>query len=118
MNVWILLLQHNPMNRWLIILIMFWLAIQAREVHAQNSTPQKTENDYYRLISVSTSQAQTDSRAKTWKPAPDGLALEVSGIAVLDDHRVAVAIRKGEVWILNGACEDSPSNVTYYRFAT
>ena len=51
------------------------------------------ENDYYRLISVATSEAPTASRSKNWKPAPDGLALEVSGLAVLDDRRVAVAIR-------------------------
>jgi hypothetical protein len=31
---------------------------------------------------------------------------------------VAVAIRKGEVWILNGVYDDPPSNVTYHRFAT
>ena len=77
-----------------------------------------TEADFYKLISVSASQAQTDSRSKTWKPAPDGLALEVSGIAVLDDHRVAVAIRKGEVWILDGVYDDPPARVTYHRFAS
>jgi hypothetical protein len=105
------------MNRWLCFLIISSLAICSRAANAQNTEAQ-TENDFYKLISVSTSQAQTDSRAKTWKPAPDGLTLEVSGIAVLDEHRVAVAIRKGEVWILNGVYEDPPSNVTYHRFAT
>lgn len=77
-----------------------------------------TEDAFYRLISVSTSQAPTDSRSKAWKPAPDGLALEVSGIAVLDDHRIAVAIRKGEVWILDGVYDDPPSSVNYHRFAS
>lgn len=105
------------MNRWLNILMMSWLATEASTLHAQGAVP-LTENDYYKLISVSTSQAQTDSRAKTWKPAPDGLALEVSGIAVLDDQRVAVAIRKGEVWILDGVYDDPPSSVTYHRFAS
>ena len=76
------------------------------------------ESDYYKLISVVTSQAQTDSRSKNWKPAPDGLALEVSGIAVLDDQKIAVAIRKGEIWILDGVYADPPTNVTYHRFAT
>ena len=76
------------------------------------------ENDYYRLISVTTSQARTESRSKNWKPAPEGLALEISGIAVLDNRRVAVAIRKGEVWILSGVYDDPPSNVTYQKFAS
>ncbi len=105
------------MNRWLNILFVFVLAAQSAGIRAQTFTSQ-TKDDYYKPISVSTSQAQTDSRAKTWKPAPDGLALEVSGIAVLDEHRVAVAIRKGEVWILNGVYDDPPSNVTYHRFAS
>ena len=83
---------------------------------AQDVAP--LENDFYKLISVSTSQVTSDSRSKNWKPAPDGLALEISGIAVLDEHRVAVAIRKGEVWIMDGVYADPPADVTYHRFAT
>lgn len=76
------------------------------------------EHDYYRVISIYTPEAAIDSRAANWQPAPDGLALEVSGIAVLDDEQVAVAIRKGEIWILGGVYEDPPSRVTYHRFAS
>jgi len=76
------------------------------------------EEDYYRLISISTPKAKTDSRSKKWKPAPEGLALEVSGIAVLEDQRIAVAIRKGEVWLLDNVYDEPPSNVTYKQFAT
>jgi hypothetical protein len=76
------------------------------------------EEDFYRLISVATSEAPTSSRSKQWKPAPDGLALEVSGLEVLDDDRVAVAIRKGEIWFLDGVYDDPPSNVKYHRFAS
>ena len=36
-------------------------------------------------------------------PFPESLKLEVSGIALLPDGRVAVAIRKGEVWLLEQA---------------
>jgi hypothetical protein len=78
----------------------------------------QSEDDYYRLISVATTQAQTDSRSKNWKPAPSGLALEISGMDLLDDHRLAVAIRKGEIWILDGVYDDPPQNVTYRKFAT
>lgn len=76
------------------------------------------EDDYYRLISIAISQAATPSRSKSWRPAPQGLPLEVSGIAVLDDQRIAVAIRKGEVWILDQVYQDPPDHVTYRRFAT
>ena len=77
-----------------------------------------SENDYYRLITLVTSKASTDSRSKFWKPAPKGLALEVSGLALLDKKRLAVAIRKGEVWLLENVYDDPPKNVTYKRFAS
>jgi len=111
------MIHLSPINLSQCVLLLLASIFDAQLVHAQVSSSNQ-ENDYYKLISVSTSQAQTDSRAKTWKPAPDGLALEVSGIAVLDDHRVAVAIRKGEVWILDGVYDDPPSHVTYHRFAS
>ena len=76
------------------------------------------ENDYYRLITVSASKAPTDSRSKSWKPSPEGLPLEISGMAFLDDSRLAVAIRKGEVWILDGVYDDPPDKVRYERYAT
>lgn len=76
------------------------------------------ENDYYRLVSIFTPQAPSESRSEHWKPAPQGLALEVSGLAVLDDRRLAVAIRKGEIWILTGVYGEPPENVTYTRFAS
>ena len=88
------------------------LLLVGSELHGQ------TESDYYRLVSVSTPRAKTESRSKNWKPAPDDLALEVSGMASLPDGRLAVAIRKGEIWILDGVYDEPPTNVTYQRFAT
>lgn len=82
------------------------------------STRAADESDYYKIVSVSTSEARTDSRSKNWKPAPEGLALEISGMTVLDKDRIAVAIRKGEVWILGGVYDEPPKNVTYKKFAS
>lgn len=76
------------------------------------------ENEYYRVISIATPATASDSRDPNWKPADDGIALEVSGIAVLDQQRVAVAIRKGEVWILDGVYQEDPSKVSYHQFAS
>ncbi len=80
--------------------------------------PRGREEDYYRLISISTPKAQTDSRSAAWKAAPEGLVLEVSGMCKLDGGRLGVTIRKGEVWILGGVYDDPPSNVTYQQFAS
>ncbi len=76
------------------------------------------EEDYFKLVSILTSAAKTDSRSKNWKPAPDELVLEVSGMTALDDGRLAIAIRKGEIWIASGVYDNPPSNVTYKLFAT
>jgi hypothetical protein len=76
-----------------------------------------SEADFYRIVTITTSQA-SDSRAKNWKPAPDSLVLEVSGLAKFPDGRLAVAIRKGEVWLLSNVYDDPPNNIGYHRFAS
>ena len=76
------------------------------------------ENDFYRIVSVVVAKSSADSRAENWSPPPDDLALEVSGIAVLDDKSIAVAIRKGEVWLLDGVYDDPPTKVQFHRFAS
>jgi hypothetical protein len=86
-------------------------------VLACNSLCVANEGEYYRIIDVVTSGAASESRSEVWTPPPDGLALEVSGIAQYDEKRIAVAIRKGEVWILGGVYDDPPNFVTYKRFA-
>ena len=92
------------------------VGIYAANVRAEEDV-KATESDFYRLVTIKTSQA-SDSRSKNWKPAPDSLVLEVSGMAKLPDGRLAVAIRKGEVWLLSNVYDEPPSNVGYHRFAS
>lgn len=51
---------------------------------------------------------------------PDGAKLEASGLAVMPDGKLAVAARKGEVWILDHPEADpsKPAEVGYHRFAS
>ena len=58
------------------------------------------EEDYYKLSSV---------------PFPDTLKLEVSGMAALSGDRMAITIRKGEVWIAENLSTGKP---VYKRFAS
>ncbi|MEO9594388.1 DUF7133 domain-containing protein [Rhodopirellula bahusiensis] len=86
------------------------------------SASAEDENDYYRIVSIATPESQSESRDPNWKPTDDGIALEVSGIAVLSPSRVAVAIRKGEVWLLDGVDRvtgegETANSVSYHRFA-
>jgi hypothetical protein len=71
----------------------------------------------YEVVEILTASAPTDSRSKEWKPG-DGVTLEVSGLEWIDPDRLAVAIRKGEVWFLDGVLGDDVSKVAYHRFAT
>jgi glucose/arabinose dehydrogenase len=61
------------------------------------------EEDFYRLVTI---------------PVPENIKLEVSGIASLPDGRISVAVRKGEIWIINNVYDASPTNVTYKLFAS
>ena len=58
------------------------------------------ENDYYKLNSV---------------PFPKDLKLEISGMATLPEDRMALAIRKGEIWIAKGLSGGKP---VYTKFAS
>ena len=58
------------------------------------------EKDYYKLSTV---------------PLPKDLKLEVSGMAALPGDRMAIAIRKGEVWIAEKLSTDQP---VYKRFTS
>ena len=78
-----------------------WPAVILAMVVVSTETPvasSNDESDYYRLVTILSSKAPTGSRARFWKPPPRDLVLEVSGMAVVDKKRLAVSIRKGEVW--------------------
>ncbi|MEM6645910.1 MAG: plastocyanin/azurin family copper-binding protein [Bacteroidota bacterium] len=47
-------------------------------------------------------------------PIPEGVELEVGGLATLDDGNIAVSTRRGEVWLIDDPYGDAP---TFTRFA-
>ena len=110
MNVlWMRMAQRPTISRLFSLLTLWALAGAACAAD---------ESDYYRIVTISAPRAQTESRSTIWKAAADGPVLEVSGIAPLEDGRLAVAIRKGEVWLLDGVYDDPPAAVAYHQFAT
>lgn len=60
------------------------------------------ERAHYRLVSL---------------PIPPGLVLEAGAFEALPDGRVAVATRRGDVWIVGGVDEEKP-DPDYHLFAT
>ncbi|MFZ4733280.1 MAG: hypothetical protein ACOYK7_12140, partial [Pirellulales bacterium] len=70
------------------------------------------EARHYRIVTIAAPEAVRESRDTGWKPPPGGPVLEVSGIALPTDPQapapLAVATRKGEIWLLDGAGDDPP----------
>ncbi|RRB01071.1 plastocyanin/azurin family copper-binding protein [Larkinella rosea] len=61
-----------------------------------------TEDDYYRLVTV---------------PIPEGVKLEVGGMAVLPDGRLGVSTRRGEVWFITNPYMKGSRQPQFKRFA-
>jgi glucose/arabinose dehydrogenase len=60
------------------------------------------EEDYYRLITL---------------PIPEGIVLEVGGIASLPDGKLAVSSRRGDIYLVENPFSDPPTGVHFTKFA-
>lgn len=69
-------------------------------VYSQSEGPQ--EEDYYRLTTI---------------PVPEGIHLEGGGVESLPDGKVAVATRRGDVWIIENPYMQSGRNPRFRKFA-
>ncbi len=63
------------------------------------------------------SQQQSDFYTREEIPLPPGEIMELSSIALMPDEKVAVATRRGDLWICEGAYGDDLSKVTWKKFA-
>ena len=61
-----------------------------------------TEDDYYRIVTM---------------PIPQGIEMEVGGLAVLPDGRLGVSTRRGEVWMVGNPYMAGNGRPTFKRFA-
>lgn len=71
----------------------------------------------YEIQTILAATSPTSSRSPTWKPG-DGIVLEVGGMDFTADGRLAVAIRKGEVWLVDGLQRGATAPPTYTLFAS
>lgn len=77
------------------------LMLGAFSAQAQTKAPQ--EDDYYKIMTV---------------PSPEGILIEAGGVATLPDGRIAVATRRGDVWLIENAGMENGSTPRYTLFAT
>lgn len=61
---------------------------------------------------------QSDFYLREEIPLPTGEVMELGSIALMPDQRVAVASRRGDVWIVDGAYDDDLSQVRWTKFAS
>ena len=66
----------------------------------QNATP--TEDDYYKLIKI---------------PIPEGIVLEAGGLEVMPNKKLAVSTRRGDVYMVENAFEDTGDNAKFTLWA-
>ena len=57
-----------------------------------------TEDDYYKLIKI---------------PIPEGIVLEAGGLEVMPDNKLAVSTRRGDVYMVENAFEDTGDNAKF-----
>jgi cytochrome c551/c552 len=78
---------------------IFIFLLTFSSVFAQNTA----ENDYYRIITL---------------PVAEGMLLEVGGITTLPNGDVALATRRGDIWVINNAYMNGGSAPYYRKFAS
>ncbi|AHM63038.1 blue (type 1) copper domain-containing protein [Flammeovirgaceae bacterium 311] len=88
---------------------IFLLLCCAFQLHAQDTAvkPDKAlparESDYYRIVDI---------------PIPEGVLLEVGGLAPTPDGRLGVSTRRGEVWLINNPYLRGSGKPYFTLFAT
>jgi glucose/arabinose dehydrogenase len=69
------------------------------------------------LLSAAHAQQQSDFYTREEIPLPEGEVMELGSIALMPDRKIAVASRRGDLWICSGAYGDDLTKVTWQKFA-
>ena len=92
-------LKHIANKKMKNIIKIFISLLTFSSVFAQNTA----ENEYYRIITL---------------PVPEGVLLEVGGITTMPSGDVAMATRRGDIWIINNAYMNTGTAPYYRKFAS
>ncbi|MBL7794782.1 MAG: auracyanin family protein [Saprospiraceae bacterium] len=91
------------MSRYLLYIlpVLLWSILPAQSQTGDKLLP--TENDYYKIVTL---------------PLPEGLVLEVGGLATLPNGNIAASTRRGEVWVIENPYMLNGQYPHYRRFAS
>jgi cytochrome c551/c552 len=89
--------MKNIISGFFILLMTMWCASSS----AQTKT--LSEDDYYKIYTL---------------PVPEGILLEIGGVATLPDGRVAVATRRGDVWVVENPYVQAGATPRFTLFAS
>ena len=78
----------------LIILVPLFYAVAPQVFAVEGSESLPVESDYYPITTI---------------PLPEGEIIEVSGIEILPGNKVAIASRRGDIFVGEGVLEDKPA---------
>ena len=78
----------------LIILVPLFYAVAPQVFAVEGSKSLPVESDYYPITTI---------------PLPEGEVIEVSGIDILPGNKVAIASRRGDIFVGEGVLEDKPA---------
>lgn len=81
-------------------LLALGIGLTTTLTYAQNRP--MTEEDYYRILTI---------------PIPSNIEMEVGGLAVLPDGKLAASTRRGEVWMIGNPYLQGNGRPTFKRFA-
>ena len=76
------------------------LSLLSHQSEAQNRP--MTEDDYYHIVTL---------------PVPEGIQLEVGGLAVMPDGRLGVSTRRGDIWLISNPYMKNGTSPKFKRFA-
>lgn len=91
----------TTLNKIFFALILICLVAGSLNVVAQPKAA--TEDDYYKIYTV---------------PVPEGILLEIGGVATFPDGRIAVATRRGDVWTIENPYRQNGGTPRFTLFAS
>jgi glucose/arabinose dehydrogenase len=77
-------------------------ALRMASACGQENRP-ATEDDYYQIVPL---------------PIPDGVVLEVGGLELLPDGKLAASTRRGEIYLIENPRSDNPDEIKFTRYAS